>query len=351
MKKLSAKEMREIEHKTLCEKVDVFYRENPPILELAESNYDIKGNIPLMLGLDIGQGNSRYDDLTENQKISYSKYFSSEMSGVGCVSYLGVRYNEILLGLIYNYPRIDLSVIEKEILFLKHNVSVSKDKLSLLEYFFNFLKSSDKEDRSKRLLYLRMLDYKVIPTGPTVIVVNLDEDYSYNENPKMRVNLETRYIDFAMKDPDHLLRFKDSKHTLNCSHKRHDRDLVRWETFEGSKLACSKYDIEDEASAKKKIRIFSSYIDKSLILYSKMDICSSSVIKLHNDFDILTCAFINECDYLNAIFWCEKFLEYAKDRNEYDILITRDRILKRLNSCKEEAEKIKGMAPSNYSSE
>lgn len=332
------KSKKEIEKMTMYATIESFYKENPPLINLSESEYNlIPTTIPEKVTTPQCTGD-RFEDLDTYQKLIYINSFSQEFNGKNCVSYISIRLNEILLGFIYSYSKIDVSKLENEIQFFKNNINLSNKEFLLLEYFSNFLKTLDEESRVKRLWLLRTLDDRAPPRGfsfsGAIVITDTGGVDVEMPPPKNRIHLSSHYIDFAMDDISGILTYKETGFSRPFDLVKHDRGLNKYDKFDASKISQDRQNIDDDTPLVKKIKLISTYIDKSVALYFSIDECVRYVVRINEDFNELITILEQENDFQNVILWCDKFIAFAEKQKGYDIETMRIDILKRTQNAK-----------------
>lgn len=336
MKRLAFQVERE---KKIQSKIQAFF-ENHQLVSLLRNSSDIEAPLVPEAVVPPFWTRRRFDWLDKHQQWKYMEIVSGNGTSKDFSDYAHVRITEILIALIENYEKLNLSNLKLEIEYFSSELRKDfPDYLKLLEILNHFEGLCEKE-RAKKCTLLKELDDPEPPPESLMIVYSLDGCEA--KKPKKKIEVTDKYIEFAQMPSKSIEEFRNGQAIVSEFEQVLNRDILALRKLDESPMAKKKDHVwlkMRNPPPKLIIETVEPYVKDLLDLGKKFHAKNTRLLQLGYSIDRLTTAYGKIKDWEKVIYWAELFFNLPPPYREGSADGELNRIRKRLDRAQNNLKK------------
>ena len=321
--------VRSVEKQSYFDDIDNFIKNNDFFVEVNDYKYKkdiMKGNIIR----DVSFKQKRYHHLTPQQKWEYLKTFNEKKDSQLIDKYLFIRSQDIMLGIINNFEKIDRNILKNEIQFFAKNEECSAhiEFQNLIE-MIKYLESLDKKHRREVCQILSELDNEEYEENNMSITIGLD----YEINPEFIISSNDDYIEFAQTDLKTLKIYQQTGRLPDVHINDWNNALSNIEKLEKTKIGKRYNDVWLQVKTPSPDLIIETakpYLEELLKIGKKINPKYTGELQIGYVINRLTIAYAKQKDWEQVRYWGELFfnlpMRYRSRSNNSEKEVLRKRI-------------------------
>ncbi len=283
----------------------------------------------------------RFDLLAAEQKWEYFEMFENGLNVTRYLEYGIIRTNEILLALISKYDQIDLSHIEKEIIYFlnffltfetknfhfidRRRIAILLENYSLLSEFIWHLKNLTTQDRIIKLRFLKQTDtvspeqiqeahstfefdiYESDESGIEIVQLNKPE-LGEELQEKLRICLSSDYIQLAITDIHYLKIFKERITNKEKFLQSIEEDKMKYEKFKETVIAIefqNTVNNSKDISLEKIVKCFEKYLFCLIEVGNEFHPANMKLLKLNKVIPKFISLLVELENWSKVLYWSD----------------------------------------------
>ena len=288
----------------------------------------------------------RYEHLSDIQKAEYQHVFLTEVSINLIEKYLLVRFNSLLVKLIWEYKNIDTNRLLLECNVLQRAFPTENIEFYVLPSTIEYLSTLNDTERNSKLNLLRDLDSTRKEFNlEMAISINIDSggiETEPSQSPIKPISPSNEYLNFIRAPIDKLDFFKKTGNFKTKEEQREDgvawnRDLKAIEQLKNSEIgkAREKVIYESKVEPKMIIENLLPHIKAMLELGEKLTIKNTGELQIGYDINVLTTAYAKLKDWQNVKYWIQLFFNLPINYRDRSSNGEQEKLKKRLLKSEE----------------
>jgi hypothetical protein len=325
--------------------VDLFIADYSYVQKLSIADYDSAKPTSAVIPPP-AEEQKRFDHLSDIQKWEYLQKFGEAPTAEGYDKYFTIRVQELLLGLIHNYDMLDLTKIEKELIYFSNAHDRYIPAYTILLEYYSHLQVLDPAERKKKLAMLKKVDDPKFfeRSGLITMSISLEGYLEGVENPDYRnpVEVTDKYIEFAKLNSDEIEAFNTSDEYVTEYEIAVNRDRLALRTFEESEVGKEREHIWIHAVDPTRQDVINSlepFVVGLLELGRTFHPKNTGELQLGYSINQLTTAYAAEKDWEKVAYWGDLFFNLPRHYHDWSTPSERRPLKKRIERAKRELSK------------
>ena len=300
------------------------------------NDYDYKSDIIQgSIIRDVSLEQKRYHHLSAQQKWEFLKSFKDGHDGKLIDKYLKIRSQDIMLGLINRFEKLDIKNLTRECeFFSKIEECTEHSSYENVLEFIIYLESIRKNERKEICKILSSLDNQEIEEQVLIINIGLNQ----SNDSEYIVSTSYDYLKFAKSGLNDIVSYRNSGRLPEEQHLDWNEALKKIEELDNSKIG-EKYNNVwlnvKNASPDLVIESSKPYAEKLLEIGKKINLKYTGEIQIGYVINRLTIAYAKKKKWDEVITWGELFfnlpMHYRDRSTESEKEVIRKRILRAHN--------------------